>query len=103
MTEESTGSDTTSFLSAVATEQSNSTQIIKQENNHQWITNKQTNVQTDNTKRRAGGRAGWRAVLPNEKHELSTGWRAAQKSGPAVCTTGLAGGLHIKGGQRAAH
>jgi len=35
MTEESTGSDTTSFLSAVATEQSNSTQIIKQENNHQ--------------------------------------------------------------------
>jgi len=36
-------------------------------------------------------------VLPNEKHELSAGWRAAQKSGPAGCTTGLAGGLHIKG------
>ena len=41
------------------------------------------------------GRAGWRAVLPNEKHELSAGWRAAQ-SGPAGCTTGLASGLHIK-------
>jgi len=49
------------------------------------------------------GRAGWRAVLPNEKHELSAGWRAAQKSGPAGCITGLAGGLHIKGSQRAAH
>ena len=48
------------------------------------------------------GLAGWRAVLPNEKHELSAGWRAAQ-SRPAGCTTGLAGGLHIKGGQRAAH
>ena len=42
------------------------------------------------------GRAGWRAVLPNEKHELSKGCRAAQKSGPAGCTTGLDSGLHIK-------
>ena len=42
-------------------------------------------------------------MLPNKKHELSAGWRAAQKSGPAGYTTGLADGLHIKGGQRAAH
>jgi len=32
------------------------------------------------------GRAGWRAVLPNEKHEFSMGWRAAQKGGMAGCT-----------------
>jgi len=38
------------------------------------------------------GRAGWRAVLPNEKHEFSTGWRAAQKVG-----------LHYRTGQPAAH
>jgi len=24
-------------------------------------------------------------VLPNEKHEFSAGWRAAQKGGPAGC------------------
>jgi len=42
----------------------------------------------DNTKRRA--------VLPNEKHEFSAGWQAAQKGGPAGCTTGQASGLHIK-------
>jgi len=26
-----------------------------------------------------GGPAGWRAVFPNEKRELSAGWRAALK------------------------
>jgi len=35
-------------------------------------------------------------MLPNEKHEFSTGWRAAQKGGPAGCTPGQASGLHIK-------
>ena len=43
-------------------------------------------------------------MLPNEKHELSAGWRAAQKSGPAGCTQDWpvgctlreASGLHIK-------
>jgi len=49
------------------------------------------------------GRAGWRAVLPNEKHEFSAGWRAAQKGGPAGCTTGWASGLHIKAVWWAAH
>jgi len=44
------------------------------------------------------GRAGWRAVLPNEKHEFSAGWRPAQKGGPAGFTTGRASGLHIKAG-----
>ena len=44
------------------------------------------------------GRAGWSAVLPNEKYEFSTGWRAAQKGGPAGCTTGRVSGLHIKVG-----
>jgi len=34
--------------------------------------------------------------MPNEKHEFSTGWRAAQKGRPASCTTGRASGLHIK-------
>jgi len=34
--------------------------------------------------------------LPNEKHEFFAGWRAAQKGGPAGCTTGWASGLHIK-------
>jgi len=34
--------------------------------------------------------------LPNEKYEFSAGWRAAQKGGPAGCTTGWASGLHIK-------
>ena len=52
----------------------------------------------DNTKR-----AGWRSVLPNEKHEFSAGWRAAQKGGPAGCTTGWASGLHIKAIWQAAH
>ena len=56
----------------------------------------------DDTKRTAG-RAGGRAVLPNEKHEFSAGWRAAQKGGLAGCTTGRANGLHIKAGQQAAH
>jgi len=46
----------------------------------------------DNTKRRA--------VLPNEKHEFSRGWQAAQKGEPAGCTTGRASGLHIKAGCR---
>jgi len=32
-------------------------------------------------------------VLPNEKHESSTRWRAAQKGGPTGCTTGRASGL----------
>ena len=50
-----------------------------------------------------GGPAGWRAVLPNEKHEFSAGWRAAQKGGPAGCTTGWASGLHIKAIWQAAH
>jgi len=36
----------------------------------------------------SAGRAGWRAVLPNKKHEFSTGWQAAQKGVPAGCTTG---------------
>ena len=49
-------------------------------------------INTDNTKRRAGRAGG--PCLPNEKDELSAGWQAAQKSGPAGCTTtGLAGGL----------
>jgi len=34
-------------------------------------------------------------VLLNEKHEFSSGWRAAQKGGLAGCTTGRASGLHI--------
>jgi len=42
------------------------------------------------------GPAGWGAVLPNKKHEFFAGWRAAQKGGPAGCTTGWASGLHIK-------
>jgi len=41
------------------------------------------------------GRAGWRAVLPNEKHEFPAGWRAAQKGGPTSYSTGRASGLHI--------
>ena len=36
--------------------------------------------------------------MPNEKHEFSAGWRAAQKGGPAGCTTGRSSGLHIKAG-----
>ena len=35
-------------------------------------------------------------MLPHEKHEFSAGWRAAQKGGPAGCTTGWASGLQIK-------
>jgi len=42
-------------------------------------------------------------VLPNAKHEFSADWRAAQKGGPAGCTTGWASGVHIKAGRRAAH
>jgi len=42
-------------------------------------------------------------VLPNKKHEFSTGWRDAQKGGLADCTTGRASALHNKAGQRAAH
>ena len=34
------------------------------------------------------GRVGVRAVFPNEKHEFFTGWRAAQKGGPAGCIQG---------------
>ena len=41
---------------------------------------------------------GWRAVLPNEKHEFSGGWRTAQKGGSAGCTKDRASGLHIKTG-----
>jgi len=48
------------------------------------------------------GQAGWRAVLPNEIHEFSAGWRAAQKGWPAGWTTGGASGLHIKAGWWAA-
>ena len=33
-------------------------------------------------------------------HEFSAGWWAAQKGGPASCTTGQASGLHIKTGWR---
>ena len=51
----------------------------------------------DNTKRRVG-RPGWRAVLPNEKHEFSAGKRTAQKGWLAGSTTGRASGLHIKAG-----
>jgi len=51
----------------------------------------------------ASGYATGRAVLPNEKHEFLAGWRAAQKGGPAGCTTGLASGLHIKASRRATH
>jgi len=32
-----------------------------------------------------GGSAGWRAVLPNEKHEFSAGWRAAEVITTRVC------------------
>jgi len=35
-------------------------------------------------------------VLPNEKHEFSTGWGAAQKGRPTGCTTGRASGLHSR-------
>jgi len=37
-------------------------------------------------------------VLPNEKHEFSVGWQAAQQDRPVGCTLtlGWAGGLHIK-------
>jgi len=42
-------------------------------------------------------------VLPNEKHEFSADWRAAQKGGLAGCTTGRTSGLHIKAGRRSAH
>jgi len=35
-------------------------------------------------------------MLPNEKHEFSGGWRAAQKGGLAGYTTKQASGLHIK-------
>jgi len=41
---------------------------------------------------------GWRAVLPNEKHEFSAGWQAAQKGGTAGCTTGRASRLYITEG-----
>ena len=34
-------------------------------------------------------------MLANEKHEFSMGRRAAQKGGPASCTTGQASELHI--------
>jgi len=34
--------------------------------------------------------------LPNEKHELSAGYRAALQDGPVSCTLRRAGGLHIK-------
>jgi len=37
----------------------------------------------DNTKRKAGRPGGWRAMLPNEKHdEFSGGWWAAQMTWP---------------------
>ena len=39
---------------------------------------------------RPAGQASWKAVFPNEKGELSGGWRAAQK------TAGRAGVLHKK-------
>jgi len=42
------------------------------------------------------GPAGWRAVFPNEKREVSADWRTAQK------TEGRAGGLHKKVVRRAA-
>ena len=38
-------------------------------------------------------------MLPNEKHEFSGGWRAAQKGGLAGYTTKQASGLHIKLGR----
>jgi len=44
------------------------------------------------------GRAGWKTVLRNEKHDFSADWGAAQKGGAAGCTTGRASGLHIKAG-----
>ena len=54
---------------------------------------------------RPAGRAGWRTVLPNEKHEFSAGsagWRAAQKGRPAGCTTRQASGLRKRAGWSAA-
>jgi len=33
-----------------------------------------------------GGPASWRAVLPNEKHEFSAGWRAEPEVGPDPVT-----------------
>jgi len=56
-----------------------------------------TRAHFDNTKWRASRLEG-RVVLPNEKHQFSVGWRAAQKGGLAGCTTGRASGLHIKAG-----
>ena len=51
------------------------------------------------------GRAGWRAMFPNEKRELSAGWRAAQKTsqkgGPMGCTKRRCGGLRKRTGQAA--
>jgi len=40
-------------------------------------------------------------MLPHEKHEFSAGWRAAQKGGPAGCTTGWASGLQKRACWRA--
>jgi len=56
----------------------------------------------DNTKRRAGRPGGLEGAFPNEKHEFSVGWQAAQKGGPAGCTAERASGLHIKAGWWAA-
>jgi len=41
-------------------------------------------------------------VLPNEKHEFSMGWRDAQKSGLAGCTTGWAVAI-LRGGLIESH
>jgi len=49
----------------------------------------------DNTKWRVGGPC---CQMKNMKFP-----RAAQKGGPAGCTTGQASGLHIKAGRQAAH
>ena len=61
---------------------------------------------------RPAGQASWKAVFPNEKGELSGGWRAAQKTagragvlhrrqqgGPACCTKRRSGGLRKRAGR----
>ena len=49
------------------------------------------------------GRAGWRAVIANEKREFSAGWRAAQKTEGRAggLQKGRSGGLRKRAGQAA--
>jgi len=46
---------------------------------------------------------GWSAKFLIEKHKFSAILWAVQKGGQAICTTGWAGGLHIRASWPAAH